>query len=60
MFRHSDAVNMQSYIQLDKHKGALPSAVLLYTSSTRDTSALWVQGRPAGSKSTLWYEQMRW
>jgi hypothetical protein len=53
MFRHSDAVNIQLYIQLDKHKNALPSAELLYTSSTRGTSALWVQGRPADSKSTL-------
>ena len=59
-FRHSTAVNMQFYIQFDKHKDVLPSAELLYTSSTRGTSALWVQGRPAGSKSTLWCEQTSW
>jgi len=53
MFGHSDAVNMQFYIQLDKHKEALPIAVLLDVSSTRGTSALRVQGRPAGSKCTL-------
>jgi hypothetical protein len=53
MFRHSTAVDMQFYIQLDKDKNALPSAELLDTSSTRGTSALWVQGRPVGSKSTL-------
>ena len=59
-FGHSDAVNMQFYIQLDKHKEALPIAVLLDVSSTRGTSALRVQGRPAGSKCTLWCEQMSW
>ena len=53
MFGHSDAVNMQFYIQLDNHKLALLSAELLDVSSTRGTSALRVQGRPAGSKLTL-------
>ena len=51
--RHSDAVNMQFFIQLDKHNDALPSAELLDTSSTRGTSALWAQGRTAGSMCTL-------
>jgi len=58
MFRHSDAVNTQFYMKLDKHKDALPIAGLLYTSSTRGTSALLVQRRPAGSKCTLRCEQM--
>jgi len=53
MSGHSDAVNMQFNIQLDKHKNDLPIAMLLDISSTRGTSALRVQGLPAGSKCTL-------